>query len=77
MRTVRQTDTPTHTHIPVVDKVADAEEKESNNYQGATKGKNMGTVIVLKLQTVMCIPNDVTQNYPFCRLKLVVETFEH
>ena len=25
----------------------------------------------------MYIPNDDTQNYPFCRLKLVVETFEH
>ena len=23
------------------------------------------------------IPNDDTQKYPFCRLKLVVETFEH
>ena len=23
------------------------------------------------------IPNDDTQNYPFCRLKFVVETFEH
>ena len=26
---------------------------------------------------LMYIPNDDTQNYPFCRLKLVVETFEH
>ena len=26
---------------------------------------------------LMYIPNDVTQNYPFCRLRLVVETFEH
>ena len=25
----------------------------------------------------MNIPNDDTQYYPFCRLKLVVETFEH
>ena len=25
----------------------------------------------------MYIPNDETQNYPFCILKLVVETFEH
>ena len=24
---------------------------------------------------LMYIPNDKTQNYPFCRLKLVVETF--
>ena len=23
------------------------------------------------------IPNDDTQNYPFCRLQLVVKTFEH
>ena len=23
------------------------------------------------------IPNDDTQNYPFCRLKLLVETFKH
>ena len=23
------------------------------------------------------IPNDDTENYPFCRLQLVVETFEH
>jgi hypothetical protein len=23
------------------------------------------------------IPNDDTQNLPYCRLKLVVETFEH
>ena len=23
------------------------------------------------------IPNDDTQNYPFCRLKLVIETFDH
>ena len=23
------------------------------------------------------IPNDDTQNYPLCRLKIVVETFEH
>ena len=23
------------------------------------------------------MPKDETQNYPFCRLKLVVETFEH
>ena len=23
------------------------------------------------------IPNDDTQNFPFCRLKLVVEMFEH
>ena len=26
---------------------------------------------------LMYIPNDDTQNYPFCRLKLVVEMFEH
>ena len=26
---------------------------------------------------LMCIPNDETQIYPFCRLKLVVETFQH
>ena len=25
----------------------------------------------------MYIPNDNAQNYPFCRLKLVVEKFEH
>ena len=25
----------------------------------------------------MFIPNDKTQNYPFCGLKLVFETFEH
>ena len=25
----------------------------------------------------MYIPNDDTQNYPFCRLQIVVETFEH
>ena len=25
---------------------------------------------------LMYISNDVTQNYPFCRLKLVVEMFE-
>ena len=24
---------------------------------------------------LMCIPNDDTQNYPFCRVELVVETF--
>ena len=26
---------------------------------------------------LMYIPTDDTQNYPFCRLELVVETFEH
>ena len=26
---------------------------------------------------LMDIPNDDTQNNPFCRLKLVVETFKH
>ena len=26
---------------------------------------------------LMYIPNDDTNNYPFCRLKLVVETFEY
>ncbi len=26
---------------------------------------------------LMFIPNDDTQNYPFCRLQLVVKTFEH
>ena len=26
---------------------------------------------------LMFIPNDDTQNYLFCRFKLVVETFEH
>ena len=26
---------------------------------------------------LMDIPNDDTQNYPICRLQLVVETFEH
>ena len=26
---------------------------------------------------LMYIPNDDTQNYPLCRLQLVVETFEH
>ena len=26
---------------------------------------------------LMYIPNDVTLNYPFCSLKLVVETFAH
>ncbi len=26
---------------------------------------------------LMYIPNDFTPNYPLCRLKLVVETFEH
>ena len=26
---------------------------------------------------VMYIPNDDTQNYPFCRSQLVVESFEH
>ena len=25
---------------------------------------------------LMNIPNDVTQNYPFCRLKIVVETLD-
>ena len=25
----------------------------------------------------MYIPNDDTQNYPFCKLQLVVETFKH
>ena len=25
----------------------------------------------------MYIPNDDTENYPFCRLKLVVEMFKH
>ena len=27
--------------------------------------------------TLMYIPKDDTQNYPFCRLKLMVETYEH
>ena len=26
---------------------------------------------------LMYIPNDDTQNYPFCNLQLVVETFGH
>ena len=26
---------------------------------------------------LMKIPNDDTQNYPFCRLKLVIKSFEH
>ena len=26
---------------------------------------------------LLYIPNDDRQNYPFCRLKLFVETFEH
>ncbi len=26
---------------------------------------------------LMYIPNDDTQNYPFCGVKIVVETFEH
>ena len=26
---------------------------------------------------LMYIPNEDTQKYPFCRLKFVVETFEH
>ena len=26
---------------------------------------------------LMYIPNDDRQNYPFCRFKLVVETFDH
>ena len=26
---------------------------------------------------LMYIPNDDTQNYPFCKLQLVVETFGH
>ena len=26
---------------------------------------------------LLYMPNDDTQNYPFCRLKLVVETCEH
>ena len=26
---------------------------------------------------LMCNPNDDTQNYPFCRLKLLAEKFEH
>ena len=25
----------------------------------------------------MCIPDDETQNYPFCGLKLLVEMFKH
>ena len=29
------------------------------------------------VDTLIYISNDETQNYPFCRLKLVVETFEH
>ena len=29
------------------------------------------------LDKLMHIPNDDTQNYPVCRLQLVVETFEH
>ena len=36
------------------------------------KGRNI--TIADKL---MYIPNDDAQKYPFCRLKLVVETFEH
>ncbi len=30
-----------------------------------------------KKQGSMYIPNNVAQNYPFCILKLVVETFGH
>ena len=26
---------------------------------------------------LMLIPNDDTQNYPFCRIQFVVEMFEH
>ena len=26
---------------------------------------------------IMYIPNDDTQNYPFCKFQLVVKTFEH
>ena len=30
-----------------------------------------------KADKLMYIPNDDTQNFAFCRLKLVVEMFEH
>ena len=30
-----------------------------------------------KNDKLMCIPNDNIQISPFCRLKLVIETFEH
>ena len=40
----------------------------------ATYTKGIRHVMTDKL---MHIPNDDTQNYPFCRLKSVVETFEH
>ena len=31
----------------------------------------------IMVDKLMYIPNDYAQNYPFFRLKLVVETFEH
>ena len=37
-------------------------------------GRQMNETMASKL---IYIPNDDAQNYPFCRLQLVVETFEH
>ena len=39
-------------------------------FQGIQRDKTIGNKL-------MYIPNEDSQNYPLCRLKLVVETFEH
>ena len=41
---------------------------------GNTSGMKRDKTMAIKY---IYIPNDDTQNYPFCRLKLEVETFEH
>ena len=46
------------------------------------KGRSRTSLTFYKKEThmadkLMYIPNDNTHNYPFCRLKLVVEMFEH
>ena len=39
-------------------------------FSGILRDKTMSNKLIY-------IPNDNTQNYPFCRLQLVVESFKH
>ena len=48
-----------------------------NHLRSVEKVKHRDLNVKIMANKLMYIPNDNTQNYPFCRLQLVVENYGH
>ena len=49
----------------------------SQDYLTQVLSRDQNVMYKTMADKLIFIPNDDTQNYPFCRLKLVFETFEY